>query len=160
MLQFHHCLSLHIHKKPLPNPSIFFLSHSTTSVSGSIFERWDSFKSRRRRKIRLVEAVEKDSEFEVDPDKAREALRKLDEQLQSLSQKQIDPPKIRATDVTRASSQVTEDASNLEGSFLTSLAFGLLLFTIFYNILFTTVIKPAIDGPETVAEIDLYGSNS
>lgn len=67
---------------------------------------------------------------------------------------------LAATDVTRASSQVTEDTSDPEGSFLTSLAFGLLLFTIFYNILFTTVIKPAVDGPETVSEIDLYASNS
>ncbi|GFP98790.1 hypothetical protein PHJA_002022900 [Phtheirospermum japonicum] len=40
-------------------------------------------------------AVDKDSEFEVDPDKAREALRKLDDQLQSLSQKKANPPKIR-----------------------------------------------------------------
>ncbi|TMW83785.1 hypothetical protein EJD97_000721 [Solanum chilense] len=157
MLQFHHCLSLHTN--PLNNPSIFFfLTHPTTSVS----TRWNLFNNNRRgrRKICWVEAVEKDSEFEIDPDKAREALRKLDEQLQTLSQKQIDPPKIRATDVTRASSQVTEDTRDPEGSFLTSLAFGLLLFTIFYNILFTTVIKPAVDGPETIAEIDLYASNS
>lgn len=159
MLHFHHCLSLHTN--PLNNHSIFFPNHPSTSVSGSFFERWDSFKKNiRRKKFHLVEGVEKDSEFEIDPDKAREALRKLDEQLQSLSQKQIDPPKIRATDVTRASRQVTEDTNDLEGSFLTSLAFGLLLFTIFYNILFTTVIKPAIDGPETVAEIDLYASDS
>ncbi|KAM3327430.1 hypothetical protein P3S67_002556 [Capsicum chacoense] len=154
MLLFHHCLSLHTNT--LHNPSIYSIS-----LSASIFERWDSFmNTRRRRKICLVEAVEKDSEFEIDADKAREALRKLDEQLQSLSQKQIDPPKIRATDVTRASREVTESTNDLEGSFLTTLAFGLLLFTIFYNILFSTVIKPAIDGPETVAEVDLYASNS
>lgn len=67
---------------------------------------------------------------------------------------------LAATDVTRASSQVTEGTRDLEGSFLTSLAFGLFVFTIFYNILFITVIKPAIDGPEKVAEIDLYASNS
>ncbi|KAK6138327.1 hypothetical protein DH2020_027911 [Rehmannia glutinosa] len=42
-----------------------------------------------------LNAVEKDSEFEFDPDKAREALRKLDEQLQSLSEKQVNPPKFR-----------------------------------------------------------------
>lgn len=65
-----------------------------------------------------------------------------------------------ATEVTRASREVTESTNDLEGSFLTTLAFGLLLFTIFYNILFSTVIKPAIDGPETVAEVDLYASNS
>lgn len=92
MLQFHHCLSLHTN--PLNNPSIFFfLTHPTTSVS----TRWSLFNNNRRgrRKICWVEAVEKDSEFEIDPDKAREALRKLDEQLQTLSEKQIDPPKIR-----------------------------------------------------------------
>lgn len=33
--------------------------------------------------------------YEVDTDKAREALQQLDQQLQSLSQKQINPPKIR-----------------------------------------------------------------
>lgn len=56
------------------------------------------FKKNRRR-IRLVAAVEKDSEFEIDPEKAREALRKLDDQLQTLSQKQIDPPKIRGNSI-------------------------------------------------------------
>ncbi|KAJ8543806.1 hypothetical protein K7X08_025424 [Anisodus acutangulus] len=153
MLHFHHCLSLH--RNLLHNPSILFLTHPSTSFSSYLFKNIS-----RRKIIPLVEAVEKDSEFEVDQDKAREALRKLDEQLQSISQKQIDPPKIRATDVTRASSQLAEDNKAPEGSFLTSLAFGLLLFTIFYNILFSTVIKPAIDGPETIAEIDLYASNS
>ncbi|XP_060216035.1 uncharacterized protein LOC132643588 [Lycium barbarum] len=160
MLHFHHSLSHHTNS--LHNPSIFLLTHPSTSVSVSGLARWNIiFKKRRRNKqYPLVEAVEKDSEFEVDQDKAREALRKLDEQLQSISQKQIDPPKIRATDVSRASREMTEVTSDPEGSFLTSLAFGLLLFTIFYNILFTAVIKPAIDGPETVAEIDLYASNS
>jgi hypothetical protein len=32
-------------------------------------------------------------------------------------------------------------------SFLALLAGGLVLFTIFYNVLFITVIKPSIDGP-------------
>lgn len=51
--------------------------------------RFMNLDSRRR------QAVERESEFEVDPDKAREALRKLDQQLESLSQKQLDPrPKI------------------------------------------------------------------
>lgn len=94
MLHFHHCLSFHTN-----NPSIFFfLTHTTTSVSSSSFEQWGLFKKNRRR-IRLVAAVEKDSEFEIDPEKAREALRKLDDQLQTLSQKQIDPPKIRGNSI-------------------------------------------------------------
>lgn len=99
MLHFHHCLSLHTNL--LNNPSIFFfLTHPNISVS----RRWDLFnknkRRRRRRNFPLVKGVEKDSEFEIDPDKAREALRKLDEQLQTLSQKQIDPPKIRGNSVS------------------------------------------------------------
>lgn len=95
MLHLHHSLSIPTNN--LQNPSIFFLSHSITSVSCSGLKRWGIIKNsrKRRKKFPLVEAVEKDSEFEVDQDKAREALRKLDEKLQSISQKQIDPPKIR-----------------------------------------------------------------
>lgn len=58
--------------------------------------------SRRRRSsassVSTVHAVDKDSQqFEVDPDKAREALQKLDQQLQSLSQKQVTPPRKTGT---------------------------------------------------------------
>lgn len=60
-----------------------------------------------------------------------------------------------ATDLSRDSFQMTEENKDLSGSFLNSLAFGLLLFTIFYNILFVTVIKPAVDGPDSIPEIDL-----
>lgn len=60
-----------------------------------------------------------------------------------------------ATDLSRDSFQMTEESKDLSGSFLNSLAFGLLLFTIFYNILFVTVIKPAVDGPDSIPEIDL-----
>ncbi|KAA8549758.1 hypothetical protein F0562_001224 [Nyssa sinensis] len=106
---------------------------------GELKKRGTNFQSHR--------AVERDSEFEVDPDKAREALRKLDQQLQSLSQKQINPPKIRASDLNRARDEMKEEVSKYSGSSLAYLAFGLLLFTIFYNVLFITVIKPSIDGP-------------
>lgn len=41
----------------------------------------------------------------------------------------------------------------ISGTFLTYAASGLLLFTIFYNILFVTVIKPAIDGPDMMEDI-------
>lgn len=34
------------------------------------------------------------------------------------------------------------------GSFLPYAAFGLLIFSIFYNILFINVIKPSVDGPQ------------
>lgn len=46
----------------------------------------------------IVYAVDKDShKFDVDPDKAREALKNLDQQLQSLSEKKVRPPKIKGT---------------------------------------------------------------
>ncbi|KAL3529897.1 hypothetical protein ACH5RR_009219 [Cinchona calisaya] len=97
-----------------------------------------------------IGAVERDSEFEVDPVKAREGLRKLDEQLQSIAEKQVKPPKVRASDLNRVRGQMREATTEISGSFLASVAASLLIFTIFYNILFLTVIKPAIDGPEPV----------
>jgi hypothetical protein len=46
----------------------------------------------------IVHAVEKDSEkYEIDSGKAKEALQKLDQQLQAFSEKQISSPKIRGT---------------------------------------------------------------
>ncbi|KAL3828194.1 hypothetical protein ACJIZ3_016996 [Penstemon smallii] len=99
------------------------------------------------KKSRRNGAMEKDSEFEVDPDKAREALRKLDEQMQSLSKKQATVPKIKVTaeDLYQASPRMTEGTSVFSGS-LTVVASALIFFTIFYNVIFMTVIKPSIDG--------------
>ncbi|KAI7991015.1 hypothetical protein LOK49_LG12G00735 [Camellia lanceoleosa] len=111
---------------------------------------------RRRRRINLnfhvCRAVEKESEFEIDPDKARESLRKLDEQLQSLSNKPINRPKIRASELDGARVQMKEERPKFSESSLAYLAFALLIFTIFYNVLFITVIKPSIDGPEPIEE--------
>ncbi|XP_073148228.1 uncharacterized protein [Henckelia pumila] len=100
---------------------------------------------RRNGSFGAVAAAKKDSEFEVDPDEAREALRKLDEQLLSLSKKKVDPPKIRAVDLKQSTSRVNEETSEISGSFLASVATVLLVFSIFYNVLFLTVIKPSID---------------
>ncbi|XP_027335267.1 uncharacterized protein LOC113849514 [Abrus precatorius] len=98
-----------------------------------------------------VHAVKEDSQsqqYEIDPEKAREALKKLDEQIQSQSTKQISSPKVRDSDVKLTEEQVSGTDGKLEisDSFLLSLTTGLVLFTIFYNILFYTVIKPSIDG--------------
>ncbi|PON59067.1 Phosphorylase kinase, gamma catalytic subunit [Parasponia andersonii] len=66
--------------------------------------------------------VEKESQhFEVDPDKAREALKQLDQQLQSLSTKQARSPKIKASDVkltARGSDEATEEMTEFSPSFL------------------------------------------
>lgn len=48
--------------------------------------------------------------------------------------------------LTITQSVMKESDVEISGSFLASVAGGLLLFTIFYNILFLTVIKPSIDG--------------
>ncbi|XVE78904.1 hypothetical protein DITRI_Ditri14bG0015500 [Diplodiscus trichospermus] len=101
----------------------------------------------------IVHAVEKDSkQFEVDPEKAKEALQKLDQQLQTLSKKQVSTPKIRASDVKLARDKVVEDSPEISGSFLAYLTVALLIFTIFYNVLFYAVIKPSIDGPESAPQ--------
>ncbi|KAL5566659.1 hypothetical protein UlMin_029823 [Ulmus minor] len=99
----------------------------------------------------VVFAVERESqEFEIDPDKARESLKELDQQFQSLSQKQVRSPKIKASDLNFTREQIIseEGLPELSGSFLAYSAIALVLFTIFYNVLFINVIKPSIDGPE------------
>ncbi|CAL0335036.1 unnamed protein product [Lupinus luteus] len=97
-----------------------------------------------------VHAVKEDSEkYEVDPDKAREALQELDKQLQSFSNKQVSSPKVRVSDV-----KLTEEKANVDtdkkleisDSLLAYIAASLVLFTMVYNVLFYTVIKPSIDG--------------
>ncbi|KAF5803495.1 hypothetical protein HanRHA438_Chr06g0280951 [Helianthus annuus] len=89
-----------------------------------------------------------DSEFEIDPDKARDALRQLDQQLDLISQKQANPvPKIKASSPYNAREEVTKDVQD-PGAFLPYAFFGLLVFTIVYNVLFIKVIKPSIDGPQ------------
>ncbi|XP_057430713.1 uncharacterized protein LOC130723622 [Lotus japonicus] len=105
----------------------------------------------------IVHAAKEDSEqYEIDPDKARESLKELDQQIQSLSNEQVSSPKVRVkvSDVKLAEDQVSGSGSgsgtdkiDISDSFLASLAGGLLFFSIFYNVLFYTVIKPSIDGP-------------
>lgn len=47
----------------------------------------------------IVYSVKEDSDkqYEVDPEKAREALKELDQQIQSLSNKQVSSPKVTGT---------------------------------------------------------------
>ncbi|KAK9128691.1 hypothetical protein Syun_017488 [Stephania yunnanensis] len=52
--------------------------------------------SRRRRRRTAIRGVERESsEFELDKEKAREALRKLDQQLQDLSSRETNQPRKR-----------------------------------------------------------------
>nr|GMD64744.1 Chromosome partition protein like [Ipomoea batatas] len=153
LLHLHPCISHQKHLFFAP-PSLFFNSHKA-SVSAFGVGRWEALKkSRRRGQGPPLRAAEKDSDYEVDPDKAREALRKLDEQLQSLAQKKPDPPpKIRASDVNGAPSRMTQvpEAKEIMSSDLVNLVILLFVLTILYNVFFLAVIKPAVDGPEDIA---------
>lgn len=60
---------------------------------------------------------------------------------------------VAAVDLRPSSFQGEEEEEELleiSGSFWAYAASFLLIFTLFYNIIFVTVIKPSIDGPEPV----------
>lgn len=67
-----------------------------------------------------------------------------------------------ASDVKLARDRMAaeEDVPELSGSFLAYSAGALLVFTILYNLLFYTVIKPSIDGPGYAPETPLASSEA
>ncbi|XP_059430748.1 uncharacterized protein LOC132164278 [Corylus avellana] len=141
-----------LNKPPVsPPPTSFSSKTNALTISQSLVHTDDASRKTRAKKPSsflscVVHATEKDShKFDVDPDKAREALQELDQQLQSLAQKQISTPKKRASDVDLTKDRMTEE--EFSESFLKYSVVALVLFSIFYNILFETVIKPAIDVP-------------
>ncbi|XP_047165433.1 uncharacterized protein LOC124834711 [Vigna umbellata] len=89
-------------------------------------------------------------QYEVEPEKAREALKKLDEQMQSLSSKKQPSNASKLNKISEmklpTEQRIDKDKLEISDSFLGSVAGVLILFTIFYNVLFYTVIKPSIDG--------------
>ncbi|KAL5764845.1 hypothetical protein ACOSQ2_017439 [Xanthoceras sorbifolium] len=102
----------------------------------------------------VVHAADKDSQqFQVDPDEARQALQNLDQQLKTLSNKQISSPKIKAQDVKLTRDLTEAEMPEISESFLMNTAVVLVIFTVFYNVLFYAVIKPAVDGPDDVSEL-------
>ncbi|XP_058782141.1 uncharacterized protein LOC131656437 [Vicia villosa] len=98
----------------------------------------------------IVHALKEDStQYEIDPEKAKEALKELDQKIQSISNKQVSSPKLKVSDFKPTREEMISENGKLEIS-ESSLAFGaggLVLLTILYNVLFITVIKPSIDGP-------------
>ena len=93
------CIS---HNQMLSLQLLSFHYKPNTLISHLLVHSDAAFKKRRSHPSSfpscIVHAVEKDSQhFEVDTDKAREALQELDQQLQSLSQKQVKSPKMRGT---------------------------------------------------------------
>ncbi|CAL1391094.1 unnamed protein product [Linum trigynum] len=91
---------------------------------------------------------EEEEQYEIDTDQAKQALQQLDQQLQQLSTKQVSPPKVKASEVKITREQVKEEFREIPVSVVPYVVVVLFAFSIFYNILFLTVIKPAIDGPE------------
>ncbi|XP_060966522.1 uncharacterized protein LOC133028975 isoform X2 [Cannabis sativa] len=61
-----------------------------------------------------VDKNESQQHFEVDQDKARDALKQLDQQLQSISQKQLRSPKIKASDVKLTTREEYDQDSEVE----------------------------------------------
>ncbi|KAL2940774.1 putative transcription-associated protein 1 [Bienertia sinuspersici] len=88
------------------------------------------------------------SNYEVDSDKAKQALSELDQQFESISLKQANSPRIKGSSIGSLKEQERNEPPDITGSFLGYTTFVLFLFSIFYNILFLTVIKPSIDGPD------------
>ncbi|XP_007015066.2 PREDICTED: uncharacterized protein LOC18589849 [Theobroma cacao] len=151
MLSLHFCLPQSKHPSSFPPLSLSTPKHSTPT-SQWIEHGGNYSNAKKRTKLSsswIIPAVDNDSQqFEVDPEKAKEALQKLDQQLQTLSKKQVSTPKIRASDVKLARDKGVEDTPEISGSFLANLTAVLLILTIFYNVLFYAVIKPSIDGPD------------
>ncbi|CAK7331048.1 unnamed protein product [Dovyalis caffra] len=126
MLSFH-SLSLYNIKQPLSLPQFSWLANKkTTPIVSLRLTRIDGRVSKKTSKNQscfvpsfIVHAIEKDSQnFEIDSDKAKDALQKLDQQLQAFSEKQISPPKIRASDVKLTRDEITEEVPEVSGSAL------------------------------------------
>ncbi|XP_048228922.1 uncharacterized protein LOC125369795 [Ricinus communis] len=134
--------------KPIPLISLW-LTHGDVPLFKKTNTNQSSSSSSSSSSSCVVRALEKDSQqYEIDQEKAREALQKLDQQLQDLSKKQVTPPKVKVSDVKITRDQTIEEVPEMSGSFLAFFAAGLFLFTILYNLLYITVIDPSGDAPE------------
>ncbi|KAL8138419.1 hypothetical protein V2J09_004420 [Rumex salicifolius] len=101
-----------------------------------------------KKSLLTVCSVEKESQptYELDQEKALQALNELDQQFDSLLTKPVPKPKIQASklpDTLR--DQMKGEEPVFSGPSLAYGAFVLFMFTIFYNIMFYAVIKPSID---------------
>lgn len=118
-------------------------------LHGGIMEK------KKRHLMVIVRATDRDDSqrFQIDRDKAREALKQLDQQIESQADEKPRIISKTSSDVVRTNDPIMfEEPPEISGSFLTTSAFVLLALTLFYNILFIAVIKPSMDGPESVPE--------
>ncbi|KAJ3674840.1 hypothetical protein LUZ60_005456 [Juncus effusus] len=135
-------------RRTTPPPPPFLLSFSLLQV--------------RRRRSSPLNSSERHTE--VDGEKAREALRKLDQQIQSLSQtddvpkKRIipNPPTITEQELEREliTRGVRGEMPEISDSYLAYTAIALVLLTIFNNFIFQSFVKPSVDGYEKVTKIE------
>ncbi|XP_008786135.2 uncharacterized protein LOC103704561 isoform X2 [Phoenix dactylifera] len=107
-------------------------------------------------------AEKEESQFEIDREKAREALQKLDQQLQTLSQGESLPKKRPSSsslsDLNLERDRMTgmriDEMPEISGSYLSYIAVALVILTIFNNIIFNAFIKPSVDGNEQASKIE------
>ncbi|CAN0901761.1 hypothetical protein LINGRAHAP2_LOCUS21602 [Linum grandiflorum] len=142
-----------------PQLPLLLPKYSKTSIHGSTLNRaiCPAVRGRGRRPSWTVNAEnnskppqQEQQPYEIDPEQAKQALQRLDQQLQQLSTKQINTPKLTASDVEITREQMRQELKEIPGSTLAYGVAALFAFTIFYNILFLTVIKPSIDGPDPI----------
>lgn len=155
--------SLSFHSKPTPfsSSSYAHVSHKYTRRRlGS--SRRSSSSSRRLSPPPSCTAEKEETQFEIDREKAREALQKLDQQLQTLSQQESLPKKRPSSpslsdlnlDRDRMTGMGIGEMPEISGSYLSYIAVALLILTIFNNIIFNAFIKPSVDGQEQASKIE------
>ncbi|CAA6659131.1 unnamed protein product [Spirodela intermedia] len=150
---------------PSPPPSLLSSFHARTPVAVASFSPFvsqsgDGSNSNNgvynRRRTKRLGAVERESEFEIDREKALAALEKLDQQLKALSEKETAPPGegpfsslfffLRPRSALEGNDGV--DTPEISGSVLAYSAIALLILTFVNNLLFGVFVKPYVDGDE------------
>ncbi|WOL07690.1 hypothetical protein Cni_G16437 [Canna indica] len=156
--------SLLVHHRPAFLPSVLdaIISFNTVGALGLHKRRCYSCSRKVHRSFPVIGAAgrEEAPPFEVDRDKAREALQQLDQQLENLAQQQALPKKKRpsppAFDPNLERDLImgrTEDMPEFSGSSVAYTTVALVLLTVLNNILFNVFIKPSVDGNEQITEI-------
>ncbi|XP_077211994.1 uncharacterized protein LOC143847158 [Tasmannia lanceolata] len=133
-----------------------FFSSQAPLISSSFRVLSNGYDNFTRRRSYALRAVEKEPQFEIDRERARESLQKLDEQLKALSQKQITPKKRVSPSSLELNLErdlitglrITKGMPEISGSFLTYSAVALLILTFFNNILFSILTQPSAEPKE------------
>ncbi|XP_072987018.1 uncharacterized protein [Typha latifolia] len=118
-------------------------------------------RSRRRLSPPNASMEKEETQVEIDREKAREALQKLDQQLQGLSQQESPPrkrppPAVSEPNLDRdmITGRRMEEMPAISGSYVAYTAVALVVLTIFNNIMFNLFVKPSVDGKEQIVKIE------